>query len=165
MVGQKALSAIAVFALGVSALGCASRRAAPPAEMAPAVAEDAEGMCPMRVPGSRLDVTDTPDGVALTFMTDRGDAGEIRNRVRRMAEMNNLHVQPTMPQSGAAPVPPAMVAMMITATPARAMVEEMAQGARIVMVPLDPSRRDAIRFDARQRADRMRAGECPRLGP
>lgn len=43
--------------------------------------------CPMVVDGAEVAVADSEEGVALTFTTEAGDVGDLRARVRHMAQM------------------------------------------------------------------------------
>jgi hypothetical protein len=46
--------------------------------------------CPMALPGTTVQATEMSDGMAMTFTTS-GDAGELRKRVRSMADRMNDH--------------------------------------------------------------------------
>jgi hypothetical protein len=43
----------------------------------------------MQVPGTAVQTSDASDGISMTFTTTTGDVGELRNRVRVMAEHMN----------------------------------------------------------------------------
>ena len=98
---MKALGLMTMAIMGVAALlaGCASTsgaRSEPTTSAARAPAhEPGRGMmgdmCPMQVPGTTVTSADVEGGVALVFTTRTGDAAELRQRVRRMAEMHNHH--------------------------------------------------------------------------
>jgi hypothetical protein len=45
--------------------------------------------CPMAVPGTQVMTEDTRDGIAMEFTTMSGDVMDLRQRVRRMAEMHS----------------------------------------------------------------------------
>lgn len=47
--------------------------------------------------------------------------------------------------------------------PARARVEDIPGGERLVLVPEDPSQLPALREQARQQVSMLEKGECPRL--
>ena len=47
---------------------------------------------PMNIPGVEVAVTDTPDGVTVSFTTKTGDVAELRRLVRQRVEMmTNMH--------------------------------------------------------------------------
>jgi hypothetical protein len=47
---------------------------------------------PMNIPGVEVAVTDTPDGVTVSFSTKTGDVAELRRLVRQRVEMmQNMH--------------------------------------------------------------------------
>jgi hypothetical protein len=103
-VGKKGFNTAALVLALAAIGGCASSQAAP--QPAPATSGSrAEGaghehghqagmmeMCPMRVPGTTVSVSDTDGGVAVVFKTT-GDVNELRHRVRHMAEMHDTITQ------------------------------------------------------------------------
>lgn len=136
-------------------------------------------MCPMRVPGTTVSVSDTERGVAVVFKTT-GDVTELRRRVRHMAEMHNRHhAEGTMGccqgqgmmgggrDAGTAPEHGGRGLMMGMShermVPATAAGEDVEGGARIVLTPKDPSQLAALRTHAHDHADRMARGECPMI--
>ncbi len=46
-------------------------------------------VCPMKLEDTSVEVSDSPDGVALVFVTKTGDVDELRRRVRAMETMHN----------------------------------------------------------------------------
>ncbi len=46
-------------------------------------------MCPMQVPGTTVATTEVDGGIGLSFTTTTGDVAELRQRLRRMAEMHD----------------------------------------------------------------------------
>lgn len=170
-----------VAALGTAlSIGCASSGARQPAESGTARAEHAEhgdhgppgnkqemmGMCPMKVEGTTAFVSDTSDGVAISFTTSTGDVAELRRRVHHMAEMHDRHHgmmgEGTMGgrNEAAPPGAPAPKNMMV---PATATATDVEGGARIVLVPKDPARLAELRQHARDHVGRMSRGECPMM--
>jgi hypothetical protein len=51
-----------------------------------------DGICPMSVQGTTVTASDIDGGIALTFVTPTGDVSELRRRVHRMAEMEQVRV-------------------------------------------------------------------------
>lgn len=180
----------AVFAVAIS--GCASKQqTAPTPTTATAAAQPApqprsSKMCPMMVDPATTQVTtsDTSDGVAIAFTTT-ADVNELRTRVRHMADMHNQMVgmragetgggggmQGGMQggmgmhegmQSGRMPAHEHVMRKPIVAS--RATAEDIPGGARIVLVPVEPSELTALRQDARMRAEMMQSGQCPMMAP
>lgn len=179
--------AVAVFAAMTA--GCASTsggQPAPAARAAPAPAHEhgmgAMAMCPMQVPGTKVAAADVEGGVALSFTTSTGDVSDLRQRVRRMAEMHNQHHSGGMMMGGhhgpgeheheggsAAGHECCGGAMMrggMTMMPAAtASAEDIQDGARLVLRPTDPAQLGALREHIRMHAARMARGECPMMGP
>jgi hypothetical protein len=91
------------FAVGTVLAGCASTSGARSEPTTSAAAAPAHqhahgdgdqagmmaGMCPMQVPGTTVGATEIDGGSVLSFTTTTGDVAELRQRVRRMAEMHN----------------------------------------------------------------------------
>jgi len=142
--------------------------AAPPAEMGK--------MCPTDVPGTKVAAADTPDGESLTFTTTSGEVDELRRRVRGMADMHNQHHAGSaagaghggtaehggmghggmmtgghsMAQGGGMMMPP----------PSNARVDDLENGARIVLTPTDPAQTDQLRSAVRMHAEHMQRNGC-----
>lgn len=114
-------------------------------------------MCPMPVAGTTVVATEVDGGMALVFTTT-GDVGEVRQRVRRMAERHNDHParktdrsQQAKDQGGFAHEPmPASVATAV----------DVEHGAQLTLVPEAPAELPALREHARQHADRIQRGDC-----
>jgi len=121
-------------------------------------------MCPMKVAGTAVTPADVEGGVALAFTTKSGDVTELRQRVRRMAEMHNNHHATGGMMGGMHDGGSGMMkdgGMMMPA--ATAAVEDVEGGARLVLRPTDPAQLEALREHARTRAGRMASGECPMM--
>lgn len=145
--------------------------------------------CPMMAEGATVEVSDTYDGVALTFTTTSGNVADLRTRAHHMADMYTTHGGhrgmmwhhmggrgqgrgmmgeghgPGMMGGSGMGHGPGMGmgrGMMPAAT---ATVEEIEGGARILLVPTDASQLDALREHARVHRERMHGGECPMLNP
>ena len=117
--------------------------------------------CPMSVQGADVSVTDTKDGVALSFTTATGDVADLRTRVQHMAQMYEMHHgQAGMMwhhmggegmghMTGRGPMPAARTTMTDTDS-----------GAQLELRPTDPSQLDALREHVRWHQERMHSGEC-----
>ena len=101
--------------------------------------------CPMKVPGAELSVADAENGIILEITTKSGQVAELRRRTESMAQMH----------SGAShrAMHPGMV-------PFSFKYEEIANGARLTLIPKDPSQLDAFRATVRQHAEQMKKGQC-----
>lgn len=124
--------------------------------------------CPMVVEGTEVRVSDTADGVALSFVTEERHARDLRARVAHLAEMYEMHPGPNtskmwrrvdgsregdhhtgLERPGGGPMP----AVETTVT-------DMAGGARLELTPTDPTEVEALREHARRHRDRMESGQC-----
>jgi hypothetical protein len=114
--------------------------------------------CPMALPGTAVQAQDTKDGMAMTF-TSTGDASELRRRVRIMADHINAHSSGSSGGMG-------MHGMMMGADagaggmhgmmPAtHAQVEDVDQGARLNMTPVDSAKLGDLRAHMKQHAQMM----------
>jgi hypothetical protein len=161
---MKALGLIGTTIAAIAAVlaGCASTsgaRSEPTTSAAtPPAHEHGMGMmgdtCPMQVAGTTVTPADVEGGVALVFTTGSASVVELRQRVRRMAEMHD--------QRGASGGMRMGGGMMMPA--ATATVEDIEGGARLVLRPKNPAQLEALREHARMRAGRMARGECPLRG-
>ena len=125
-------------------------------------------MRPMNAAGTQIAVSNTSDGVAIMFTTT-GDVADLRARVRQMADMRNEMagakgkgmqgdgLQRGMQGGG--------MGVGMNMIPSRAWVEDVPNGARLVLVPMDPSQLAALRQQARAQAEMMQRGQCPMMGP
>ncbi|HSR52675.1 MAG TPA: hypothetical protein VLV83_17780, partial [Acidobacteriota bacterium] len=149
---------------------------------------DMERSCPMMVDDVSVDVADTANGVALTFTTGSGDVGGLRSRVRHLAEMygehhgmgamqwhpmggHGQHLGMTGEERRHGGMHGEMHhgsgkemshGMMPAAT---ATVEEVEDGARLLLVPADASDLDSLRQHVRMHCEKMKAGNCPMMQP
>lgn len=127
------------------------------------------GMCPMKVPGTVAAVTDTKDGVAISFTTSAGDIAELRRRVHHMAQMHDRHAdmmggrQGTTTERPATSAPGPMGSQKKMMVPSTATAEDIEGGARIVLVPKDPANLAELRQHARDHVAMMSRGECPMM--
>lgn len=167
-------------ALLVAAItACGSRqRSTEPATSAQARAQTNQqpgggAMCPMMNAGTQVATSDTSDRVAIVFTTT-GDVADLRARVRHMADMHNQMAGAKdmqgggmqgggMQGSGMQGSGKGMMGMQMV--PSRASVEDVPGGARLVLVPTDPSQLGALRQQARMHAEMMQQGQCPMMAP
>jgi len=118
--------------------------------------------CPAKVPATTVTVMDAKDGAAMYFTTLASNVVEVRRRIAALA-------QPTGPQAAGAPVAdrrsveiaPWEVVARSGVVRLRVTSEEIPEGARLVLIPVDPADLDAVRAYARIQGDRMRLGGCP----
>ncbi len=119
-------------------------------------------MCPLAVPGTTVREQDVEGGGALVFTTTQGDVMELRRRVAQMADMHNRHVarHHQMEQQGTGGAGPGP---MMEVPNARARVEDIEGGARIVYTPADPARVPEVREQLVRHASEMASGNCPMM--
>lgn len=191
---MKTKATIGMAVMGMPALlaGCDSKsgtQSEPTASVAAPLAQEhgmgmMEGKCPMQVPTTTVKSADVDSGVALAFTTSTGDVAELRQRVRRMAEMHNHQhdnggmmmrghgpdvVAEHAHGSGAGPGDAAdgrsgmMMGGGMMMPAATASVEDIEGGARLVLRPKEAGKLEALREHARMRAERMANGECPMM--
>lgn len=157
----------------------------------PAPQPRSSAMCPMMIDPAttRVTTSDTRDGVAIE-LTTTSDVNEVRARVHHMADMHNqiagmrageqtetgmehrgmprgtqggVGMQGDTTEAGEMPGHEHMMGKQMV--PSRATAEDIPGGARVVLVPADPSKLTALRQDARIRAEMMQKGECPMNAP
>ena len=136
--------------------------------------------------GTQIVASDTSDGVAIVFTT-AGDVAGLRSHVRKMAEMRTrmasggtmgMENREGMRGEGKGMDGSGMhgggmgmkgdmrghgMGMMGKHVPARASVEDVPGGARLVLTPVDPAQLAALREQTRSHAAMMRTGECPMM--
>jgi hypothetical protein len=107
--------------------------------------------CPNTVEGTLMSLTDTPDGIAITFTTTT-DAVEVRRRAATLADRIVRSWMLTTDGSAAQTVrrPPK----------ASARVEAIPAGARILVTTGNPAELEALRAEVRGRELPMREGDC-----
>lgn len=134
--------------------------------------------CPMAIEGVEVDVSDAEGGVAMEFTTDTGDVQDLRDRVRHMAAMYEIHRggghmmwhhhmdghRHGRRGHGRGMGPGRGMGGQRTPMPdATATMEEIDEGARLVLVPRDPAELDELRTHAQMQEQRMESGQCWRL--
>lgn len=147
--------------------------AAQPSTAAPA--GGMAGVCPMSVPGTKLSAADTPTGETLTFTTAPDQAAALRERVHAMADMHNRHHASGGAEHGG------MGGMhgggmmgghashggrdgrmgdMQMPPPSRAVVEDLPDGARMIVTPNDPADLERLQETVRMHAEHMQQHGC-----
>ena len=134
-------------------------------------------ICPMGVPGTAVATSDTASGVAMTFTTAKGEVPELRKRVHKMGEMHNRasttqmearHDGVAMSGSTEASKSGECGGMGMAGgtmmPPATASVNDVNDGARLVLTATDPAQLQALREHAGACSNRMQQGECGMLG-
>ncbi len=125
------------------------------------------GMCPMSVPGTRVSATETATGEALAFTTSPDQAVALREKVHAMADMHNRHhasgdaghgaMGGMMGQGGTGAG--GMEGMQMP-PPSRAAVEDLPDGARILVTPNDPADLQRLQSTVRKHAEHMQQHGC-----
>ncbi len=127
-------------------------------------------MCPMEVPGTSVAALSIEGGAALAFTTT-GNVAELRQRVRRMSDVENQQQQRgevgllvstsgrvldvvVLAEPGPTPLPQATAA-----------VDDIANGARLVLQPTNPAQLAELREHTVLQAAKMARGQCPLIVP
>lgn len=120
-------------------------------------------LCPMQMPDSMVKASDVTDGAALDFTTSTDHVAEVRERVRNIAAVYNHH-ESGEPIEGSANadeyisahgIQPALGMPVGSAT-----ATDIADGARLVLRPADPSQLQALRDRARLHTGHVTQGDC-----
>jgi hypothetical protein len=152
--------------VAIGAFGCGSSTTkSPGTASAPPPAEHQAGQCPMKeMAGVKATPIDTSDGVAIEFTTT-GDVAALREHVRKMADMHNAKTMHHGDMgSGMHEGMGSGMHEGMGMAPSRAAEEDLPNGAKIVIVPDDPSQLAALRSHVREHAAMMAKGECPMMG-
>jgi len=166
------------FVLALAGTGCMhAGHAATAATAQPAAAAPGQGgmggMCPMSVPGTQVSATDTATGEALTFTTTPDQASALREKVRAMADMHNRHHAAGDSGHGGMGAMGGMMGGgmagggmggMQMPPPSRATVEDLPNGARIIVTPNDPADLQRLQSTVRMHADHMQQHGCAMMG-
>jgi hypothetical protein len=112
----------------------------------------------MAVQGTTVSPADTPDGVALTFVTNTTRVDDVRQRVRAMAEMHNRQYAAAAASSGTGMGTGSGDRMMTP--PSSANVEDVPGGSRLMIRATRPEDVSRLRASMRDEADRMQREGC-----
>jgi hypothetical protein len=125
--------------------------------------------CPMSVPGTKVKASDVSGGMSMMFATT-GDVGELRKKVHAMADHMNAQASGAMGahsmMMGSADGGPGMMqgrgmgpsmhsGTMTPLPPGRAQAEDADGGARLRMMPADPSRLGEMKERIQQHVQMM----------
>jgi hypothetical protein len=115
---------------------------------------------------TQIATSDTDDGIAIVFTTT-GDVADLRARVRHMADMHNQMAggMQGSGMQGSGMQGSSMQGSSMHMVPSRASLEDVPGGARLVLMPMDPSQLAALRQQARMHVEMMRKGQCPMMAP
>ncbi len=151
----------------------ASAAATQPSTVAPA--GGMAGVCPMSVPGTKLSAADTSTGEAITFTTTPDQAAALREKVHAMADLHNRHhASGGADQGGMKGMhgggmmgghashggQDGMMGDMQMPPPSRAAVEDLPDGARIIVTPNDPADLERLQTTVRMHAEHMQQHGC-----
>jgi TusA-related sulfurtransferase len=184
---------VAASALSLAVTGCMhaghAAGAAQPATAAPAPAGMGGMMgerCPMNVPGTQVSAADVATGEALTFTTTPDAAASLREKVHAMADMHNRHhaegehgpggmqhggmggmggMDSTAHVGDTEAMPHGGMGGMQMPPPSRATVEDLPNGARLVVTPNDPADLERLQATIRAHALQMQQHGCEGMGP
>jgi hypothetical protein len=135
----------------------------------PTMMDELRTGCPMAIDGTTVDVSDSDDGVALTFTTKAADTSELRARVESMAHMYETHdmhggmmwhhmgghMGSGMGHMGGQHIEAKGPMPATTCT-----VTDVDGGARLELKPKDASDLESLREHVRWHQQRMQGGEC-----
>lgn len=163
--GRASTAAASQPATGTRATAAAPDTTAPGRPMA-----GMAGMCPMSVPGTQVAVAETAAGEALTFTTTPDQAAALREKVHAMADMHNRHHSSSGEAGrggtggmggmmGGGMAGGGMGGMQMP-PPSRAAVEDLPDGARLVVTPNDPANLPRLQSTVRQHAEHMQQHGC-----
>jgi hypothetical protein len=124
-------------------------------------------LCPLQVPGATVTESDVGGGAALDFRTSAEHVAGVRQRVRLIAAVYNHHgagtpidgsPEPSVHSENAEDVHPDLGMPVASAS-----VEDIDDGARLVLRPESPSQLQALRERARAHAAGVRGDDCERV--
>jgi hypothetical protein len=125
------------------------------------------GMCPMSVPGTKVVAADTATGASLTFTTSTDQASALREKVYATSEAHNRRRASGDAVQGGTGSAGGMMGEEMTGMPmpppSRTAVEDLYDGARIVLTPVDPADLRRLQDTVRQRAGHMQEHGCGRM--
>lgn len=144
--------------------------AQPPKDVASPMMVNMRASCPMVVPNAKVEVEDTEDGIALTFTTDSQEVDDLRKRVESMAGMYEMHrghgsmmwhhMREGASGMGMHGKGRGHMAMSGPMPSAKATVENIDNGARLLLTPQNSEELGKLREHVRAHQQRMGSGEC-----
>ena len=121
-------------------------------------------LCPMSVPGTKVSPAETAAGEALTFTTSPDQAAALREKVHAMADMHNRHHasggEPGHGGMGSTTAGGVETDSMQMPPPSHAAVEDLPDGARLLVTPNDPSDLPRLQATVRMHAEHMAQHGC-----
>ena len=115
--------------------------------------------CPLGVPGATVVAEDTPDGIALIFIS-KNRPEELRERAAVAAAQHGPGEHLGLGHEGRHGEGGDHGLQMMQAPAAKSVAESIQNGARIRFVPADPADTGLLRTKLRERADAMNAVLC-----
>src|SRR5690606_5090385 len=106
--------------------------------------------CPLIADTTSVVAEDTDTGAAIIFTTVSGDPEMLQEHTERLAEMHEEHRGEGI-----------LATELPVLSAASAEVEDLDAGARIVFEPTEEGDLEALRAEARTRADMIASGQCP----
>lgn len=166
--GMKTAAWLLVTAIACMGSSCAKRSATkevaqkPPARAPEPAMGERMGMtmCPAMIPGVEVATEEAPGGIAVTLTASPGQVAEVRERVRRVADMHT-RMQERQPVRGEEPGMGKDTRCMMKLPDSDASVEEIEGGSRIVLSAKNPEDIEELRAQVRQHAEHMKHGGCP----
>jgi hypothetical protein len=146
-------------AVCLALLGACVRQSDPPGDPVAIVPrpDDRHAGCLLGVPHTRVQITDTKEGVALTFTTwNRID--ELRHRVRDAAAMHGPHTHIGLGHAGQHELGQGHGLRLADMPVGRATVDDVELGARLQLDAIDGLRVADLRSQIRTRIDDIRLG-------
>ncbi len=115
--------------------------------------------CALGVPGALVIPMDTPEGVALSFVS-KDKPEEMRERANDAAAQHGPGQHVGRGHEGRHGSGGDHGLQLMQAPPSKSVAEDIENGARIRFVPADPAEKDALRAALRERADAMNLATC-----
>lgn len=148
-------NALVLALVSLVAVGCTSATGPTPS----LTQADAPQGCALGVRGSTVTAEDTPDGIALSFVS-KDKPGEMRERANDAAAQHGPGERMGLGHDGHHGEGGDHGLQMMQAPAARAVATDIEGGARIRFVPADPAEKDALRAKLRERVAAMNAAAC-----
>jgi hypothetical protein len=119
--------------------------------------------CPLGVPWTRASTRDTENGVAVDFATSYpSNVDELRRRVRNQARVHGPEARRGDGHDGEHGGPRTHGLRLWSMDPVVTNVEDTPAGATLLVAPVDPSRRAAVRDGIARRVAELEAAGCAR---
>jgi hypothetical protein len=116
--------------------------------------------CPLGVAGTLATVSETEDGVALTFLTTPDKLDELRERARHAAALHGPGAKMGVGHDGSHAQGGHHGLQGLQLPPSRGLASDVEAGARITLTPIDAADRSALLTKATDGVRRMNAAAC-----